>query len=204
VSTLLWRLVSIILNIDAPLQRGTPDRRIGLAIADFRRAFVPGEITMLEMVRMSAIGTKRTSLFAPHMSAIGGKADMAWRNRINTTDPFILRLAVALTNAVTVNRAKGALEDAMISLEDCIAFSGLDKNEVEAISEHEHIPEIAAAALANYLLKQPNGGEAIRTMIIDDIHKALEAGRVKHAQELFMALRHFLDEHPEARAAVKV
>ena len=26
---------------------------------------------------MSAFGTKRTSLFAPHMSAIGGKADMA-------------------------------------------------------------------------------------------------------------------------------
>ena len=25
---------------------------------------------------MSAIGTKRTSLVAPHMSAIGGKADM--------------------------------------------------------------------------------------------------------------------------------
>ena len=28
--------------------------------------------------RMSAFGTKRTSLFAPHMSAIGGKADMAY------------------------------------------------------------------------------------------------------------------------------
>ena len=25
------------------------------------------------------------------------------------------------------------------------------------------------------------------TMIIDDIHKALDVGRVKHAQELFMA-----------------
>ena len=25
---------------------------------------------------MSAIGTKRTSLFAPHMSAFGGKADI--------------------------------------------------------------------------------------------------------------------------------
>jgi hypothetical protein len=49
---------------------------------------------------------------------------------------------------------KGTLENAMISLEDCIAFSGLDKNEVDdAISEHEHIPEIALAALANYLLK---------------------------------------------------
>ena len=64
-------------------------------------------------------------------------------------------------------------------------------------------PEIAAAALANYLLKQPHGGETIRTMIIDDIHKALEAGRVGHAQELFMALRHFLDQHPEARAGVE-
>ena len=27
---------------------------------------------------MSAIGTKRTSVFAPHMSAIGGKADMTF------------------------------------------------------------------------------------------------------------------------------
>jgi len=26
----------------------------------------------------------------------------------------------------------------------------------------------------------------------DDIHRALNAGRVKHAQELFMVLRHFL------------
>jgi hypothetical protein len=92
----------------------------------------------------------------------------------------------------------------MISLEDCIAFCGLDKDEVAAISEHEHIPEIAATALADYLLKQPHGGETIRTMIIDDIHKALDAGRVRHAQELFMALRHFLDQHPEACAGVEV
>jgi hypothetical protein len=53
----------------------------------------------------------------------------------------------------------------MISLEDCIGLCGLDEDEVAAISEHEHIPEIAAAALANYLLTQPHGGETIRTMI---------------------------------------
>ena len=92
----------------------------------------------------------------------------------------------------------------MVSLEDCIAFCGLNEDEVAAISEHEHIPEIAATALADYLLKQPHGGETIRTMIIDDIHGALDAGRVKHAQELFMALRHFLDQHPETRAGVDV
>ena len=37
----------------------------------------------------------------------------------------------------------------------------------------------------------------------DDIHRALNARRVKHAQELFMALRHFLDQHPEARTGVE-
>ena len=84
----------------------------------------------------------------------------------------------------------------MISLEDCIGLCGLDEDEVAAISEHEHIPEIAAAALANYLLTQPHGGETIRTMIIDDIHKALDEGRVRHSAELFMALRHFLEHHP--------
>jgi hypothetical protein len=88
----------------------------------------------------------------------------------------------------------------MISLQDCVDLCGLDEDEVAAISEHEHIPEIAAAALASYLLQQPHGGEVIRTMIIDDIHKALEQGRIGHAAELFMALRHFLEQHPDASA----
>ena len=90
----------------------------------------------------------------------------------------------------------------MISLEDCIGLCGLDEDEVAAISEHEHIPDIAAAALANYLLTQPHGGETIRTMIIDDIHKALDEVRIEHAAELFMALRHFLEHHPEGRAGL--
>jgi hypothetical protein len=79
---------------------------------------------------------------------------------------------------------------------------GLDEDEVAAISEHEHIPEIAAAALASYLLGQPHGNEKIRTMITDDIHNALEAGRIGHATELFMALRHFLEHYPQARAGL--
>ena len=65
-------------------------------------------------------------------------------------------------------------------------------------------PKWLRAALANYLLTQPHGGETIRTMIIDDIHKALDEGRVGHAAELFMALRHFLEQHPEGRAGLAV
>jgi hypothetical protein len=92
----------------------------------------------------------------------------------------------------------------MISLEDCIAMCGLDESEVAAISEHEHIPEAAATALASYLLAQPHGDEAIRTMIIDDIRTALDAGRVKHASELFGALQHFLQQYPAARRGLAV
>jgi hypothetical protein len=53
----------------------------------------------------------------------------------------------------------------------CIDLCGPDEDEVAAISEHEHVPKIAATALANYLQHQPHGSEAIRRMIIDDIYK---------------------------------
>jgi len=92
----------------------------------------------------------------------------------------------------------------MISAEDCIGLCDLDEEQVAAIVEHEHIPAVAAAALANYLLKQPHGAEKIRTMIIDDIHQALDEGRVRHAAELFMALRHLLEHYPEARVGLAV
>jgi hypothetical protein len=85
----------------------------------------------------------------------------------------------------------------MITLQDCIDLCGLDPDQVEAIREHERVPEIVATALGNYLLHQPQGSQAIRTMIIEDIHKALDGGRVKHAAELFGALQHFLEKHPE-------
>ena len=87
----------------------------------------------------------------------------------------------------------------MISLEDCIALCGLSEKEVLAIAEHEHVPEIAAAAIGRYLLKEPNGPGKIRDMMRDDIHDALSRGDSDHASELLMILRHFVATHPEAR-----
>jgi hypothetical protein len=87
---------------------------------------------------------------------------------------------------------------AMITLEDCIAFCGLTEAEVLAIAEHEHVPEMAAAALGEYLLRQRHGEDKIHTMILDDIRAALHRGDREHARELFGALRHFLATHPEA------
>ena len=88
----------------------------------------------------------------------------------------------------------------VISLEDCIALCDLSEAEVLAVAEHEHIPEIAAVALADYLLHQQHGAEKIRDMLRDDIRAALGRDDRRHARELFMALRHFLSTHPEAAA----
>jgi hypothetical protein len=90
----------------------------------------------------------------------------------------------------------------MITLEDCVNFCGLSEAEVLAIAEHEHIPEIAATALASYLLNQDHGAEAIRDMIRDDLRYALARNNLSHAHELFMALRHFVSEHPELRLTI--
>ena len=45
----------------------------------------------------------------------------------------------------------------MITLQDCIAICDMDQAEVLAIAEHEHIPEIAGVALAQYLLTREHG-----------------------------------------------
>jgi hypothetical protein len=86
----------------------------------------------------------------------------------------------------------------MITLQDCIALCGLSETEVLAIAEHEHVPEIVAAGLANTLLKQAHGTEAVRHMIVDDIRAAHARGDNRHVCELLVCLKHFLDEHPEA------
>lgn len=85
----------------------------------------------------------------------------------------------------------------MVTLEDCLAFSGLSEEEVLAIAEHEHIPEIAAAALGEYLLQQDDGAEKIRVMICEDIKVAIDRGDQRHARDLVMALRHFISTHPQ-------
>jgi hypothetical protein len=87
----------------------------------------------------------------------------------------------------------------MITLADCVGFCGLTEEEVLAIAEHEHLPEIAATALAQYLLSQEHGSEKVRDMIVDDIRQAqmLYGGKGK-TLTLLHVLHHFLKTHPDA------
>jgi len=88
----------------------------------------------------------------------------------------------------------------MITLDDCIGLCGLTEEEVLAIAEHEHLSEIAAAALAQYLLSQEHGSEKVRDMIVDDIRQAqLTNYGKKKVLMLLHVLHHYLKTHPEAR-----
>ena len=64
----------------------------------------------------------------------------------------------------------------MFLAEDCIALCRLTEQEVMAIAQHEHVLDIVAAAMARYLLKEPNGPEKIGDMIRDDIRDAWNRG----------------------------
>ena len=83
----------------------------------------------------------------------------------------------------------------MITLEDCIAFCGLNEEVVLVIAEHEHVPEIVAASLASSLMGLENGAEKVRNMIVDSIRRAQFHGDRQHVLRLLHVLRHFLKEH---------
>lgn len=86
---------------------------------------------------------------------------------------------------------------AMLSLEDCLALCDLTEEEVLAIARHERIPEIAAAELANYLVRTPAGGLSIKAMIRDDIAAAAARGDRTREVALKLVLRDFVLRHPE-------
>ncbi len=83
----------------------------------------------------------------------------------------------------------------MLTIEDCIALCDLTEAEVDAIAEHEHLPEIVAAELGHYLIHTPDGCPRIRRMMIDDIEHSRAHGDYAHMAKLVHVLRHFIETH---------
>jgi len=88
----------------------------------------------------------------------------------------------------------------MLTLEDCIGLSDLTEEEIDAIAEHEHLPEIIATELGNYLVHSPEGIPMLRRMILDDIAAAEKRENWEHSLKLRLVLRHFIQTHPETKA----
>lgn len=86
----------------------------------------------------------------------------------------------------------------MITLDDIEDMTCLTREEIAAVAEHEHMPELNASALAEYMMHIPHGPQKVQQMICEDIRGALHRGDLDHARELYAVLHHFMSEHPEA------
>ena len=86
----------------------------------------------------------------------------------------------------------------MITADDVIDMTDLTHEEIAAIAEHEGLPDVNAAALADYMVHMHHGTAHVQAMICDDIRLALHRDDLAHARELYATLRHFMASHPEA------
>jgi len=86
----------------------------------------------------------------------------------------------------------------MITMDDIVGLTCLTRAEIDAIADHEHIPELAAAAMGEYMMHLHKGPQAVQAMICDDIRDALHRDDPAQARSLFETLRHFIEAHPEA------
>jgi len=84
----------------------------------------------------------------------------------------------------------------MLSYEDCVELSDLTEEEIEAIAQHEHLPEMAALELGSYLVHTSEGVPMIKRIILDDIEEERRRGHEQKALQLKLVLKHFVDTHP--------
>ncbi len=85
----------------------------------------------------------------------------------------------------------------MLTIDDCIALSGLTEAEIAAIAEHEHIPFATAIELGRCLCCADHGLDTVRTMILDDIWTARRRGDDAHVRDLYRVLDEFARNHAE-------
>ncbi len=83
----------------------------------------------------------------------------------------------------------------MLTIEDCIELSELSEDEILAIAEHEHLTEMVALELGNYLTHTRDGERRIKRMICDDIDHARQCGKLERAAALKLVLKHFVQLH---------
>ncbi len=87
----------------------------------------------------------------------------------------------------------------MLSMQDVLDYCDLDRGEIDAVAEHEHLPTMLAAELGESLLSTPQGVFRLHAMIIENMQEALEAGHFEHVKELAQTYEHLQRSHPLPR-----
>lgn len=88
----------------------------------------------------------------------------------------------------------------MLTYQDVVGLCELTEEEVAAIAQHEHIPNIVAAEMGNYLVQSDSGVAHLRRMIVDDLAEAVRLNDHDGILKYKAVLVHFIETHPEHSA----
>ena len=84
----------------------------------------------------------------------------------------------------------------MLSIQDVLDYCDLDRGEIEAIAEHEHIPITLAAEMSESLLCSPEGVCRLHVMFLENMQNAFDRGNFEHVKTLASAYEHLQRSHP--------
>lgn len=87
----------------------------------------------------------------------------------------------------------------MLTLDDLLDYCDLDREEIAALAEHEHIPMAVAAELGEHLLETPEGVKELHRMLLDNMQHAKAGGNRQHLAELAHTYLHLKKTHPVQR-----
>jgi len=86
----------------------------------------------------------------------------------------------------------------MLTYEDCLALCDLTGDEIGAIAEHEHIHDLIAIELGEYLVHTGDGERKIHSMILEVIEAHRLRGDLEGVERLELVLRYFVATHPKS------
>ncbi len=84
----------------------------------------------------------------------------------------------------------------MLTFEDCVGYSDLDQETIDAIAEHERVPAMVACELGQSLVGSELGVSAIRQLMERDLIDARIHHKHRREELISLALAHFNRDHP--------
>lgn len=83
----------------------------------------------------------------------------------------------------------------MLTLQDCIAFSGLTSDQLDAIAHHKHLPQVIAAEWAETVLDRSDGAQIVEAALVEEVDFACAHGDARCAERYRRGLEDFRRQH---------
>lgn len=83
----------------------------------------------------------------------------------------------------------------MLSLEDCIGFSGLTPDQLDAVAHRRHLPAVIAAEWAEMVLEGPDGARTIEAVLAEELDCARRHRDARSTRRCLEALADFRRHH---------